>query len=52
MCADWLLHTGGSVSWESGSHAGDREFDSGRTNTQGLRDWGESAAFVITSING
>jgi len=33
-------------------HAGGREFDSGRTNTQGLKiNWGESASFVITSAN-
>ena len=29
--------TGGSVSWASGWHAGGCEFDSGRTNTQGLK---------------
>ena len=29
--------TGGSVSWASGCHAGGREFDPGRTNTQGLK---------------
>ena len=30
-----------------------REFDSGWTNTQGLKNkWVESAAFVITSANG
>ena len=28
--------TDGSVGWASGCHAGGREFDSGRTNTQGL----------------
>ena len=28
--------TGGSVGWASGCHAGCREFDSDRTNTQGL----------------
>ena len=31
-----LLSTGGSVGWAPGSHAGGREFNSGRTNTQGL----------------
>ena len=30
-CAD------GSVGWASGCHVGGREFDSGRTNTQGLK---------------
>ena len=29
--------TGGSVDWASGCRAGGREFDSGRTNTQGLK---------------
>ena len=29
--------TGGSVGWASGCHAGGREFDSGRTITQGLK---------------
>jgi len=29
--------TGGSVGGTSGSHAGGREFDSGQTNTQGLK---------------
>ena len=29
--------TGSSVDWASGCHAGGREFDSGRTNTQGLK---------------
>ena len=29
--------TDGSVGWASGCHAEDREFDSGRTNTQGLK---------------
>ena len=29
--------TDGSVGWTSGCHAGCREFDSGRTNTQGLK---------------
>ena len=29
--------TGGSVVRASGCHAGGREFDSGRTNTQGLK---------------
>ena len=28
--------TGGSVGWAQGCHAGGREFNSGRTNTQGL----------------
>ena len=28
--------TGGSVGWAPGCHAGGREFNSGRTNTQGL----------------
>ena len=31
------LRTGGSVGWASGCHVGGREFDSGRTNTQGLK---------------
>ena len=45
--------TGSSLSWASGYHAGGREFDSRRTNTQGLKNnWVESAAFVITSANG
>ena len=45
--------TGSSVDWASGYHAGGREFDSRRTNAQGLKNnWGESAAFVITSANG
>ena len=45
--------TGSSVDWASGCHAGGREFDSGRNNTQGLKNnWAESAAFVITSANG
>ena len=29
--------TGGSFGWALGRHAGGREFDSGRTNTQGLK---------------
>ena len=29
--------TGGSVGWASGCHAGGRELDSDRTNTQGLK---------------
>ena len=29
--------TGGSVGWASGCYAGGREFDSGRTNTHGLK---------------
>ena len=37
----------GSVGWTMGCCAGGREFDSGRTNTQGLKNnWVESAAFV------
>ena len=32
-----LSHTGGSVGWASGCHAGGCEFDSGRTNTRGLK---------------
>ena len=35
--ADRGPRTGGSVGWASGCHAGGREFDSGRTNTQGLK---------------
>ena len=31
------LRTGGSVGWASGCDAGGREFDSGRTITQGLK---------------
>ena len=31
------LRTDGSVGWASGCHAGGREFNSGRTNTQGLK---------------
>ena len=27
----------GSVGWASGCHAGGRDFDSGQTNTQGLK---------------
>ena len=45
--------TGGSVGWASGCYAGGREFDFDRTNAQGHKNnWGESAAFVITSANG
>ena len=29
--------TDGSVGWASGCHAGGREFNSGQTNTQGLK---------------
>ena len=42
-CLTWLgktsalPRTGGSVSWASGCYAGGREFDSGWTNTQGLK---------------
>ena len=44
-----LQRTGSSVGWASGYRAGGREFDSGRTNNQGLtNNW---AAFVITSAN-
>ena len=32
-----LSRTGGSVKWASVCHAGGREFDSGRTITQGLK---------------
>ena len=32
-----MLNTGGSVGWASGCHGGGREFDSVRTNTQGLK---------------
>ena len=32
-----LPRTGGSVSWAAGCYAGGREFNSGRTNTQGLK---------------
>ena len=31
-----VSRTGGSVGWAPGCHAGGREFNSGRTNTQGL----------------
>ena len=31
------LRNGGSVGWASGCHAGRREFDSDRTNIQGLK---------------
>ena len=34
---DFLDEGSGSVGWASGCHAGGREFDSGRTNTQGLK---------------
>ena len=34
---DHLSRTGGSAGWASGCHAGGREFDSDRTNTQGLK---------------
>ena len=48
-----FINTGSSVGWASGYHPGGHEFDSGRTNTQGLKNnWVESAAFVITSANG
>ena len=46
-----VLRTGGSL--VEHRHAGGREFDSGRTNTQGLKNNRvESAAFVIKSANG
>ena len=35
--ADVCNRTGSSVGWASGYHAGDREFNSDRTNTQGLK---------------
>ena len=37
FCFRWVYKTGGSVGWVSGCHAGGREFDPGRTNTQGLK---------------
>ena len=46
-----IKRTGGSL--VEHHHAGGREFDSSRTNTQGLKNnWVESAAFVIKSANG
>ena len=46
------MRTGSSVGWASGYQAGGREYDSGRPNTQGLKNnWADSAAFVITSAN-
>ena len=33
----FVPRTGGSVGWASGCHAGGREFDSDRTNTQRLK---------------
>ena len=32
-----IRRTSSAVGWVSGCHAGGREFDSGRTNTQGLK---------------
>ena len=47
------LCAGGSVGGASGYHAGGCEFDSGRTNTQGLKNnCVENVAFVIKSANG
>ena len=43
---------GGSVGWAPDCHAGGREFNSGRTNTQGLEITEEKIVFVIKSANG
>ena len=68
VCIAWYKHlrgwensqqlckpqTCGSSSWASGFCAGGQGSNpKGRTNTQGLNNnWGEGAAFVITSANG
>ena len=51
-CQVSKLETWGSVGWASGCHTEGHEFNSGLTITQGLKNWGETAAFAITPVCG